>query len=392
MKYLKDLNLGGKHILVRADLNISTNNSLQPGDEVRLKQLAPTLKAIVEAGGKPIIMGHCAPPSGKVNPENSLRPCVKRLAELTKIDVQFAPDCVGPIVTEMVKNLEPGRAILLENLRFHPGEESNDPQFAQALATLGQVYVNDAFSASHLRHASIVGLPAYCKEKCAGLLVQAEMAAYEKTLLKPKKPLCVVMGGAKVSTKFLILNNIAALADKLIIGGAMANTFLAAQGIQMGRSLYEKELIPKVLELFAVLARRGVQLYLPVDAMVGPSSAAKGLGRAVPVQELPADMMALDIGPATSLLFREAIQNAETVIWSGPMGAFENEEYAKGTTDMIETLASAHAVTLVGGGETNSAIQQMQLGHKFSHLSVGGRSFLQLMEGKSLPGLVMLDK
>ena len=230
------------------------------------------------------------------------------------------------------------------------------------------------------------------REKAAGLLVQAELDRYAQALENPKKPLCVVLGGAKVSTKFSILANIATRADKLIVGGAMANTFLAAQGIQMGRSLYEKDLIPKVLELLGTLVRREVKLYLPVDVLVAPSASSKGLARSVPVQELPADMMALDIGPATSLLYKEALVNAETIVWNGPMGALENEEFAKGTFDMIESLASSHAFTVVGGGETDSAIHQMQLWHKFGHISTGGGAFLQLLEGRGLPGLTALER
>jgi phosphoglycerate kinase len=391
MKYLKDLSLNGKKVLIRADFNVPLNDALEITDDNRIKQFIPTLKAIVEAGGKPIVMSHFGSPGGKVDPALSLKPCAKRLGELAKMDVVLAPNCIGSDVEALAQNLENGRILLLENLRFHAGEESNDPQFAAALAKLGEVFVGDAFATAHRKHASMVGVPALFKERGAGLLMQAEMEAYEKALVKPKSPLCVILGGSKVSTKLNILINIAQRADKIIIGGAMANTFLAAQGYQVGRSLYEKELIPKVLELLGSLARRDCKVYLPVDVVVGPSLSAKGLGRPVPVQEMPADLMALDIGPATSLLYKEALTTAETVVWNGPMGAFETEDYAKGTTDMIENVAASHAVTIVGGGDTDAAIHQMELAHKFTHISTGGGAFLQLLEGKGLPGFTALS-
>lgn len=391
MKFLKDLDLKGKRVLIRADLNVPLNDDLVITDDNRIAQFVPTLKTVIEHGGKPIVMSHFGSPGGKVNPQESLKPVAKRLAELAKVDVVLAPDCIGAAVEEMARTLETGRVLLLENLRFHAGEEANDAQFCAQLAKLGEVFVGDAFATAHRKHASMVGVPALFKQKAAGLLMQREMEFYEKALVTPKRPLCVVLGGSKVSTKLNVLINIASRADKLIIGGAMANTFLAAQGFQMGRSMYEKDLIPKVLELLGTLARRGCQVYLPVDFMVGPSLSAKGLARAVPAQEIPADSMALDIGPATSLLYKSALVSAETIVWNGPMGAFENEEYAKGTTDMIENLASSHGLTIVGGGDTDAAIHQMELAHKFGYISTGGGAFLALLEGKGLPGFSALE-
>ncbi|RMG42812.1 MAG: phosphoglycerate kinase, partial [Candidatus Dadabacteria bacterium] len=252
------------------------------------------------------------------------------------------------------------------------------------------VYVNDAFATAHRSHASMVGIPAVMNECAIGLLMQKELEYFEKALLRPKKPLCVVLGGAKVSTKLNALLNIADKADKLIIGGAMANTFLAAQGLQVGRSLFEPELFPTVLELLGKLTRRDCKLYLPVDVRVGPSPTSKGLAREVPALEIPADTMALDIGPATSILYKEALQSAETIVWNGPMGAFENEDYAQGTFEMIEHIASAHALSVVGGGDTDAAIHQMELEHKFDYISTGGGAFLMLLEGKELPALKAL--
>lgn len=286
--------------------------------------------------------------------------------------------------------LPPGSAVLLENLRFYPGEEKNDAQFTARLARLGEVYVNDAFGTAHRSHASVVGLPAHIREHAAGFLMQKELRFYQRALIEPKRPLCVVLGGSKVSTKLPVLQSLATKADKLIIGGAMANTFLAAQGIQVGRSKFEPELFPRVIALLATMARRDCKVYLPVDVIVGPSPTSRGLGRAVPAQEMPADAMALDIGPASSLLFKQVLQNAETIVWNGPMGAFENEDYAKGTTDMTEHIASTHALKVAGGGDTDAAIMQMELEHKFDFISSGGGAFLELLEGKELPAFKAL--
>jgi phosphoglycerate kinase len=237
----------------------------------------------------------------------------------------------------------------------------------------------------------MVGVPKLFREKAAGLLMQKEVDYYHQAMENPKKPLCVVIGGSKVSSKLNALVNLASKADKLIIGGAMANTFLAAQGLQVGRSLFEPDLAAKCLELLGTLARRDCKVYLPVDVVVAPSLSSKGLGRAVPVQEIPADTMALDVGPATSLLYREALHTAETIVWNGPMGAFENEDFAKGTHDMCESIANSHGLTVVGGGDTDAAIHQMQLGHKFSFISTAGGAFLALLEGNSLPGIKALE-
>lgn len=335
-------------------------------------------------------MSHLGEPSGR-DANLSLKPVSRRLAELLGTDVIMASDCIGAETVTLANNLENGQVVLLENLRFQPGEKKNDPEFAAQLAKLGEVFISDAFATAHRSHASMVGVPKLFKEKCAGLLMQKEVDYYNQALVNPRKPLCVVIGGSKVSSKLNALVNLASKADKLIIGGAMANTFLAAQGLQVGRSLFEPDLAGKALELLGTLARRECKVYLPVDVVVAPSLSSKGLGRAVPVQEIPADTMALDIGPATSLLFREALHSAETIVWNGPMGAFENEDFAKGTHDMCESIANSHGLTVVGGGDTDAAIHHMQLGHKFSFISTAGGAFLALLEGNSLPGIKVLE-
>lgn len=390
MQQLQDLTFTGKRVLIRADLNVPLNETLEITDDNRIKQFLPTLQAVLSQGGRAILMSHLGEPSG-VDPKFSLRPVARRLAELLNTDVALSPECVGAETTKMVSELRDGQVLLLENLRFHPGEKKNDPDFSAQLAKLGDVFISDAFATAHRSHASMVGVPRLFKAKAAGLLMQKEINYYKQALENPKKPLCVVIGGSKVSSKLNALVNLSTKADKLIIGGAMANTFLAAQGLQMGRSLYEPDLAGKALELLGTLARRDCKVYLPVDVVVAPSLSSQGLGRAVPVQEIPADTMALDIGPATSLLYREALHTAETIVWNGPMGAYENEDFAKGTHDMCESIANAHGLTVVGGGDTDAAIHHMQLGHKFSFISTAGGAFLALLEGNSLPGIRALE-
>jgi len=390
MQQFKDLSFAGKKVLIRADLNVPLNEQLEITDDNRIKQFLPTLQAVLAQGGKAVVMSHMGEPSG-VDSQFSLRPVARRMSELLNTDVLLAPDCIGAEVTKLVNELRDGQVLLLENLRFHAGEKKNDPEFSAQLAKHGDIFISDAFATAHRSHASMVGVPKLFSQKAAGLLMQKEINFYEQALVKPKKPLCVVIGGAKVSSKLTALVNLATKADKLIIGGAMANTFLAAQGLQMGRSLYEPDLGGKALELLGTLARRDCKVYLPVDVVVAPSLNSKGLGRAVPVQEIPADTMALDIGPATSILYREALHTAETIVWNGPMGAYENEEFAKGTHDMCESIANAHGLSVVGGGDTDAAIHHMQLGHKFTFISTAGGAFLALLEGSSLPGIKALE-
>lgn len=391
IKTLKELNLNNKKVLIRADFNVPLDEAGNITDDNRIKEFLPTLEAVVAQGGKPILMSHFGSPGGKVDPALSLKPVAKRLAELSKMEVTLAPSCIGAEVQALASALEPGRVLLLENLRFFPGEESNDPTFCAELAKLGEVFINDAFATAHRKHASMVGVPKLFKERGAGLLMQKEIEFYDRAMNNPKKPLAVMIGGSKVSSKLNVLLNIASKADKIFIGGGLTYTFLAAQGMQVGRSLIERDLIPKIQELMVTLARRGCQLYLPVDVVVAPAINSKGLARVVPVQEIPADQMGLDIGPATRLLYKSALESAETIVWNGPMGVLENEDFAGGTFAMIEALASSHALTIIGGGDTDAAIHQMELAHKFGFISTGGGAFLALLEGKGLPGFSALE-
>lgn len=393
MKYIQDIDLTGKRVLIRADLNVPLDESQNITDDNRIKEFLPTLKLVLEKGGRPILMSHLGSPNNRFEAGLSLTPVAKKMSTLLGIEVTMAPDCVGPEVEKLSNELRPGQILLLENLRFHQGEQANDLEFASLLQRLGDVYINDAFATAHRKHASISKVAELFKDKkAAGLLIRKELEFYEKAMVKPKTPLAVVLGGAKVSTKLKLLLKLSEKADKLIIGGAMANTFLAAQGLQVGKSLVERDLIPKVMELMGKLARRDCKLYLPVDLRVGSSLKAKGEARAVTIQEIPADSMALDIGPASSILFKEALESVSTIVWNGPMGAYENEDFATGTTDMVQSIASTTALKIVGGGDTDAAIHQMQLAHKFDFISTGGGAFLALLEGEPLPALQALEK
>lgn len=390
MRRLEEVDIAGKRILVRADYNVELDSGAGIIDDNRVRKSLPTLKYILEHGGKAILMSHLGDPEDGERGEFSLHPVAEKLSELMQLPVKFCPECVGPQADSAVASLKAGEILLLENLRFNPGEKKNSPEFAAQLAKHADVFINDSFASSHRQHASMVGVPKCVKEKAAGLLMQQELDYYNSKILNPKRPICLIMGGIKVSAKLPALVNLAHKVDKLIVGGAMANTFLAAQGLQMGRSFIEPDLFVKSLEILATLARRDCKLYLPVDFLVAPSPGSRGLARAVPALEVPADSMALDIGPATSLLFKEAVHSAETIIWDGPMGACEHDDFSKGTYDLVEHLASAHGVVAACGGQTELVIRKMELSHKFDYISTGGTSFLELFQGKTPPAVTAL--
>ncbi len=389
-KLLTDLDVAGKRVFVRADLNVPIGEQGVVLDDMRIQESVPTIRHILDKGGTPIVASHLGDIAPGVDTKWSLRPLAEKLEALVGKKVHFASECVGPEARAAVESLPAGEVLLLENLRFHPGEKKNDPEFSKQLSILADVYVNDAFATAHRTHASIVGLPKYFTTKGAGLLMDKELSYFRKVLASPGRPLCIVLGGTKAATKMGVLGKILDRADKIIIGGALANTFLAAQGIQVGRSSYEYDLMGKAIELLGRLARKDCKVYLPVDVMVGTSPSATGFGRAVPTQEIPADTMILDIGPASALLFKEALTNADTIIWNGPMGAYENEEFSKGTFDLIEGIAAAHGLSIAAGGDSCAAIQKMALRHKFNFISTGGSAFLALLEDENLPGLEAL--
>ncbi|NLF24787.1 MAG: phosphoglycerate kinase [Deltaproteobacteria bacterium] len=392
MKKLEDLDLTDKLVLIRADLNVPLDRERKITETHRIERFLPTLRYILQNGGRAVVMSHLGRPLGRYDPACSLAPIAQKLGELLQSEVKLAPDCIGPETEAIARQLGRGQTLLLENLRFHAGERTNDPAFASRLAKLGQVYVNDAFATAHRAHASVVGVARHFQHKAPGLLMQKELEFHARFLVQPKRPLCVILGGIKTAGQLHALLKISEQADKVIMGGSIANTFLAAQGVQMGHSVYEPELFSKVLELLGHLMRRGCKTYLPVDFRIGNSPKSKGIARDVTAQELPPETMALDIGPATSILYDEAVKSAETIIWNGPMGIMDNDDYAQGTTDLIQSLAGAHGTTAAGGVDTVRAIRGMELQHRFDHISTGGTSLLSLLEGKQLPGFQALEK
>ncbi|MFP3980928.1 MAG: phosphoglycerate kinase [Desulfobacterales bacterium] len=387
MRSIKELNLEGKRVLVRVDFNVPLDEHQNITDDTRIREVLPTLRYILDHKGKLIIMSHMGRPKGKRVEELSLAPVAKRLGRLLEQKVDLAADCVGPEVKDRVARLGEAEMILLENLRFHPEEEKNDPEFAKKLAGLGDVYINDAFAVSHRAHASVEGVARNCPEAAAGFLLIKELKYFKEALENPRRPLVAIIGGAKVSSKFGALENLLSRVDKLIIGGAMANSFLKSMGFDLGRSKVEDELVEAAGELRQRAIREGVKFYLPVDVVVAREVDPKAGTKIVPVQEIPEDWMALDIGPATSRLFAEAIYNAKTIVWNGPMGMFEIDAFSRGTVSMVYSVADSYALSIVGGGDTDVAIHSTGQTDRISYISTGGGAFLQLLEGKPLPGV-----
>ena len=392
VRTIDQLDLSGKRTLIRVDFNVPMDKSGNVTDDTRIKAVLPTIRVALEKGAKVILFSHLGRPKGKVVPEMSLSPVAKHLGSLLGKEVPFVPECVGEAAEKAVAAMRPGDVLLLENVRFHPGEEKNDEAFGRKLAALCDVYVNDAFATAHRGHASNVAVTRFVKEKGAGLLLKNEIAYFEKALVSPARPLAAVFGGAKISGKIEAIHNVIGKVDKILIGGAMANTFLAALGYEVGSSLYEAEMVETAGKVLENAAGRKVRLYLPVDVVVADRIDAPSSSKAVPVQEIPAGWTAGDIGPATSLLFREALQDAKTIVWNGPLGAFETGAFAAGTQSLMRTLAESSAITIVGGGDTDTALHKAGLFSRMSYVSTGGGAFLELLEGKRLPGIVALEE
>ena len=389
---IDQLDLSGKRTLIRVDFNVPLDKSGAITDDTRIKAVLPTIRLAAEKGAKTILASHLGRPKGKKLPEMSLAPVAPRLSALLGKEVRFVPDCTGEAVEKAVAAMRPGDVILLENVRFNPGEEKNDEAFGRALASLCDVYVNDAFATAHRGHSSNVAVTKYVKVRAAGLLMKDEIAYFEKALVSPARPLVAIFGGAKISGKIEAINNVLGKVDKILIGGAMANTFFAAQGLEVGKSLYEAEMTETARKVLANAASRKVKLYLPVDVVVADRLDASAATNHVPVQEIPDGWMAVDVGPATSILFKEAIQNARTIVWNGPLGAFEIGAFANGTYSLMRALAESPAITIVGGGDTDTALHKAGLFSRMSYVSTGGGAFLELLEGKRLPGIAALEE
>ncbi|NTV15517.1 MAG: phosphoglycerate kinase [Desulfobulbaceae bacterium] len=391
MKNIRDLDIKGKKLLIRVDFNVPLDEHGNITDDIRIRGVLPTINHALDENAAIIIISHMGRPKGKRVAEFSMAPAAKRLSRLIDKDVTLAPDCIGPEVKTLVAAMQPGEVIMLENLRFHPEEQANDENFSRELAALADVYINDAFAVAHRAHASVVGIPHFMTEAAAGFLLQKEMDYFHRSVSNPMRPLVAIVGGAKVSSKLGALRNLMERVDKMIIGGAMANTFLKALGHGVGQSKIEDELLDTARELVAQAGKQGVKLYLPVDCIVADRFDARAETKRVTAQEVPEEWMILDIGPATTLLFSEALDDAKTIIWNGPMGAFEMDAFSRGTLAMVQRLASSHALTIVGGGDTDVAVHRAGESNNISYISTGGGAFLMLMEGKELPGVTALQ-
>lgn len=389
-RIIEDVQLRGKRVIIRADYNVPLDDSLQITDDTRIRSTLPTINRAVDEGAKVILCSHLGRPKGKFDPKFSLAPVAKRLQRLLGKEVIFAPDCIGSAVEGLVAKMKPGDVMLLENLRFHAEEENNDDGFSKALASLADVYINDAFGAAHRAHASTVGITKFIPEAAAGYLLKKEIEYLEGAVENPVRPFVAILGGAKVSGKIGVIENLGKKVDKVIIGGGMAFTFLKAMGLEIGNSLVENDMLDFAKGVQDHAFSSGVKFYLPVDCVVAASREPGAETKIVPVQEIPKGWYGLDIGPASVKLFSEAVQDAKTILWNGPMGMFEVDAFARGTLAMAHSVANAYALTIVGGGETALAIHRAGESESISFISTGGGAALELLEGKTLPGLAAL--
>jgi phosphoglycerate kinase len=384
------LDLKGKRVFIRADFNVPLDDDLNITDDARIRGALPTINYAIDAGAKVILASHLGRPKGKVDPRLSLSAVAKRLGRLLGKEVGFAPDCVGPQVASQIQRMAPGDVLVLENLRFHKGETDNDPDFAQGLAELADVYVNDAFGSSHRAHASITGITEHVSDVAAGFLMQREISYLHGALADPVRPFVVIIGGAKVSSKLAVVENLSGRADKVIVGGGMAFTFLRSMGYGVGASMVEEEMLETANRIRLEARGKGKKFYLPVDCVVSTEFSDKGETKIVTTQEIPDGWLALDIGPASLRLFQEAIQNAKTVLWNGPMGVFEIDAFSRGTFGVAHAVADTYALTIVGGGDSALAVHRAGESENMSFISTGGGATLELLEGKELPGLAVI--
>jgi len=389
-KSIDQLEIRGKKVFMRVDFNVPLDEKGAVTDDTRIRASLPTIQYALNQGAMVILSSHLGRPKGKPEVKYSLAPVAHRLSNLLKKDVKLAPDCLGPEVEKMVEAMKPGDVLLLENLRFHQEEEKNDQVFSQNLAGLAEAYVNDAFAVSHRAHASVEAITRFFQEPAAGFLMREELHYLSKVMEDPARPLAAVIGGAKVSGKLEVLKSLALRVDKMLIGGGMAFTFLKSLGFNVGKSLVEDELLAMAQEVLKIAAKKGVKFYLPVDCVVADQFTPAAQTRTIPVQEIPQDWMGLDIGPATITLFGEALQGVKTVLWNGPLGAFEMAPFSRGTFEMVKHIAGSGALSVVGGGDTDLAVHQSGEAGKISYISTAGGAFLELLEGKKLPGVEAL--
>lgn len=386
---LKDLK--GKKVFIRVDFNIPQDEKGNITEDSRIAGAVPTIKYAIEQGAKVVLASHLGRPKGEKKPKYSMAPASKRLSQLLGKKVTQAPDCFGPEVDTLIDAMKPGDVLMLENLRFYPGEEKNDPEYARQLVNGCEIYINDAFAVSHRAHASVEAITKLIPSISAGFLMKNEMTFFDKAMSNPVRPLVAILGGAKVSGKLEVLEALIDKVDKIVIGGGMAFTFLKAQGLGVGKSLVEDELMPTAKKILDKAKKKGVSFYLPVDCIVANAFEPNATNFITTTQEIPEGWMALDIGPASTTLFSETLRDAKTVIWNGPMGVFEMDAFARGTFAVAEAVGNCFATTIIGGGDTDAAVHKAGVASKVSYISTGGGAFLELLEGKTLPGVKALD-
>src|SRR3989475_11253396 len=385
---ISDLDLRGNRVFIRVDFNVPIEGG-RITDDTRIEASLPSIRYVLEKGGRLILASHLGRPKGKPEPKYSLKPVAARLSELLGKQVAFAPDCVGPEVEKMVSSLRDGDALLLENLRFHAEEEKNDPACARQLAALCDVYVNDAFGTAHRAHASTVGITKFVKQAAAGFLMQKELEALSHALTKAEKPYVAIVGGAKISDKIELIENFINIANTILIGGAMAYTFLRAKDIATGKSLVESDKIGLAKDLLANASPKNVSIELPVDQVVAPGLDST-TSQVTSVTKTPPDQMGLDIGPATVERYSGIIGRAKTIVWNGPMGVFENPKFSQGTFAIARAVADSKAFSIVGGGDSAAAVAQAGVESKITHISTGGGASLEFLSGRKLPGVEVL--
>jgi len=393
-KTLSDIDVSGKRALVRVDFNVPLSEDQKITDDTRIRAAVPTIQYLLEGGASVVLMSHLGRPKGRVVPEMSLAPTAVRLGELLNLEVGLAPDCVGSIVEERAAALEPGQVMLLENLRYKPEEEANDPDFAKALAGLGDLYVNDAFGAAHRGHASTEGIAHHVSEAVSGLLMEREITYLDETLRQPARPFVAILGGAKISGKIEVIENLLDKVDALIVGGGMSYTFFKAMGLEIGVSLLEEDRIGVARDLITRCREQDVELLLPVDVVVADRFAVDAQTQVVNRDAMPEEWEGVDIGPNTRGLYSERVKGAGTVVWNGPLGVFEMEPFAQGTLGVAQALVEATeggTISIIGGGDTAAAVTQMGLADGMTHISTGGGASLECMGGRILPGIVALS-
>jgi phosphoglycerate kinase len=388
---IEDLDLRDRRVFLRVDFNVPLGRDGEVSEDARIRAALPTLHLARARGVRAMVVAsHLGRPKGGPEPKYSLAPVARRLGALLGESVPLAADCVGSATEHQAQTLSAGGVLLLENLRFHAGEEANDPLFARALARLGDAYVNDAFAAAHRAHASTEGITRHLRPAVAGLLMKQELTALARIFDAPARPLVAILGGAKVSDKLALIESLLGRVDRLLVGGGMAFTFLCAQGYAVGRSLLEANLVDTARRLLAEARARGVELWLPIDTVIADSPDARE-GQVVESHAIPADRMGLDIGPATVRRFAAALRDSRTIVWNGPMGVFERPPFAAGTLGLARAVADASALSVIGGGDTVAAVQAAGVADRMGYLSTGGGAFLEYLEGRTLPGVAALD-